>query len=143
MAVNLVSMTARSFGTVKSGNRAPKLVAMTEVTSGKDAGNGLQIFCRDAQDHEPRCGLAPHRKSALRSFRCRLLVEERAAPVAVNIRGVFEKCKPRCREIWITDDRGRSVIVRASRHNLAWEVRASMNVVKFRHHNEKTAGDAA
>ena len=41
VAVNLVSMTARSFGTVKSGNRAPKLVAMTELTGGKDAGDGF------------------------------------------------------------------------------------------------------
>jgi hypothetical protein len=43
-------MTARSVGTVKSGNRAPKLVAMTEVAGGKDAGDGFQVFCRDAQD---------------------------------------------------------------------------------------------
>jgi hypothetical protein len=26
---------------------------------------GSQIFCRDDQDESPRCGLAPHRKSAL------------------------------------------------------------------------------
>jgi len=41
MAVNLVSMNARSFGTVKSGNRAPKMVAMSEIAGGKDAGDGL------------------------------------------------------------------------------------------------------
>jgi len=35
----LVSMPARSFGTVKSRNRAPKLVAMTEIAGGEDAGD--------------------------------------------------------------------------------------------------------
>jgi len=43
-------MTARNFGTVKSGNTAPKLVAMTEIASGKNTGDGLEVFCRDAQE---------------------------------------------------------------------------------------------
>jgi hypothetical protein len=73
------SMTARSFGTVKSGNRAPKLVAMAEIANGKDAGDGLQVFFRDAQDDSPRCGLVPQRESAWRSFRCRLLTEKCAS----------------------------------------------------------------
>ncbi len=41
MTANLVSMTARSFGTVKSRSRTPTLVAMAKVAGGKDAGNGL------------------------------------------------------------------------------------------------------
>lgn len=41
IAVNLVSMTARSFGTVKSGNRSPKLVTVTKVAGGKDADDGF------------------------------------------------------------------------------------------------------
>ena len=87
-------MRARSCGTSK-WSFSPELGAMPEVAGGKDAGDGFQIFCRDAQDDSPRCGLAPQRKSALRSFRCRVTAEECEAPFAVNIREEFEKCKPR------------------------------------------------
>src|ERR1019366_9050684 len=95
IAVNLVSMTARSFGTVKSGNRAPKLVAMAEIASGKDAGDGLQVFCRDAQDDHLAVDWH-HNESPLggrSAVDC--LLKSARAPFAVNIRREFEKCKPR------------------------------------------------
>jgi hypothetical protein len=41
MAVNLVSMTAREFGTVKSQSFSPELVALSEIAGSKDAGDGL------------------------------------------------------------------------------------------------------
>jgi len=40
MAVNLVSMTARSLRTVKWRGVSPELVAMPEVAGGEDAGDG-------------------------------------------------------------------------------------------------------
>src|ERR1700687_547189 len=94
MAVNLVSMTARSFGISKL-SFSPKLVAMAEVAGGENTGDGSQNFRRNAQDDSPRCGLAPQRKSASRSFRCRVAAGECETPSAVNIRKEFEKCKPR------------------------------------------------
>jgi len=48
------------------------LVAEPEVAGGEDAGDGSEILGWNAQDGSPRCGLAPQRKSALRSFRCRV-----------------------------------------------------------------------
>ena len=64
MAVNLVSMTARSCG-ISKWSFSPELVAMPEVAGGEDTGDGSQIFGRNSQDDSPRCGLAPQRKSAL------------------------------------------------------------------------------
>jgi hypothetical protein len=82
---------------------------MTEIAKGKDAGDRLQVFCRDAQDDSPRCGLAPQRKSAWRSFRCRLLTEKCAGTLfAVNIRREFEKCKPNRREDPVSCYEGRA-----------------------------------
>jgi len=47
-------------------------VAEPEVSGGQDAGDGSEILGWKVQDGSPRCGLAPQRKSALRSFRCRV-----------------------------------------------------------------------
>ena len=95
MAVNLVSMTARSCGISKWRGVSPELFAMPEVAGGEDSGDGSQIFSRNAQDDSPRCGLAPQRKSALRSFRCRVAAGVCETHSAVNIRKEFEKWKPR------------------------------------------------
>jgi len=59
----------------RSQRRCSVLARTEPLAGGQNAGDGLQIFCRNAQDDSPRCGLAPQRKSALRSFRCRLLGE--------------------------------------------------------------------
>jgi len=70
-AVKLVSMRARSRRTIK-GRFAPAAFAEPEVAGGQDAGDGSEILGWKVQDGSPRCGLAPQRKSALRSFRCRV-----------------------------------------------------------------------
>jgi len=77
-----MSMWARRVGTVKA-SFTPELVAVSEVTCGEDASDGLQIFIRNSQDDTPRCGLAPQRKSASRSFRCRVATGECESPSAV------------------------------------------------------------
>jgi hypothetical protein len=94
MAVNLVSMTARSRGISKL-SFSPAPVSQPEVTGGEDAGDGLEVLGWNAQDGSPRCGFAPQRKSALRSFRCRVAAGECESHSAVNIREEFEKWKPR------------------------------------------------
>lgn len=42
-----------------------------EISGGENAGDGLEILGWNVQDVDLCCGLAPQRKSALRSFRCR------------------------------------------------------------------------
>jgi hypothetical protein len=56
---------------------APALIAELEIVGGEETGYESEIIGWNAQDGSPRCGLAPQRKSALRSFRCR--VAERAS----------------------------------------------------------------
>jgi hypothetical protein len=68
---------------------------MAEIASGKDAGDGLQFFCRDAQ-----VGFLSvdwhHNESPLDCrFAVDCLLKSARAPSAVNIREEFEKCKPR------------------------------------------------
>ena len=109
---------------------------MPEVAGGKDAGDGSQIFCRDAQDDSPRCGLAPQRKSALRSFRCRWLLKSARAPFAVNIRREFEKCKPR-RATALTAS-GRSPERRRSQAKGAAEDSPEPSTTTLRGRNERT-----
>jgi hypothetical protein len=66
-----------------------------QVACGEKAGDGMKNLGWYAQDESPRCGLAPQRKSALRSFRCRVAGRVCETHSAVNIRSEFEKCKPR------------------------------------------------
>jgi hypothetical protein len=73
MAVNLMSMCARGCHTAR------RLLAGV----GRDAGGSqsrrylrwIVNFLRNAQDYTPRCGFAPQRKFAWRSFRCRVVRE--------------------------------------------------------------------
>ena len=87
-------MNARCGRTIK-WRFAPALVAEPEVAGGEDAGDGSEVLGWNAQDGSPRCGLAPQRKSASRSFRCRVAAGVCETHSAVNIREEFEKCKPR------------------------------------------------
>jgi hypothetical protein len=76
-AVNLMSMKARSGRTIK-WRFAPALGVKPEKAGSENADDGLEILGWNAQDGSPCCGFAPQRKSALRSFRCRVVANARA-----------------------------------------------------------------
>jgi hypothetical protein len=44
--------------------------AEPEISGGENADDGFEIFGWNVQNVDLCCGLAPQRKSALRSFRC-------------------------------------------------------------------------
>jgi hypothetical protein len=80
---------------MRAALRPSSVLHVSPIAGGENAGNRSEILGWNAQDGSPRCGLAPQRKSALRSFRCRVAAGVCETHSAVNIRGEFEKCKPR------------------------------------------------
>jgi hypothetical protein len=89
------TLLIRSAGRVEFRRRSPNSRGVWWTAGRENAGDGSEILGWNAQDGSPRCGLAPQRKSASRSFRCRVAAGACERHAAVNIRSEFEKCKPR------------------------------------------------
>jgi hypothetical protein len=78
---------------------------MPEVAGGQDGGDRLQIFYQDAQGDSPRCWISTTTKVRLPFVSLSSgLAGACSTHSAVNIRGEFEKCKPRGTNVLTTFD---------------------------------------